>query len=694
MAAAMRHDLEARQPSSSTRSRAARSSASSPTTEAQREIWLADQLGQEASLAYNESVVAAPARRARRRRAAPALDALVERHEALRATICARRHRAADRRAPAPVALAAARPAAPSTSRPERQASAAAGARAAVESRSTLEHGPLFRAALSRLAADQHVLLFTAHHSVCDGWSWGVIADDLGRSTPRTLGAGPTPRCAGAATSTTPPGSSRRGREPGDAGARALLARALLRRHVPVLDLPARPRRARPCAPSARGARTTCSSATLVDALRKLGAQAGRQPVRRRCSRGFAALLHRLTGQDDLVVGIPAAGQSASGMPSAGGPLRQPAAAARRASMPAAAVRGRCVRQSRHHAARRLRAPDATFGTLLQQAAGAARSEPAAAGQRDVQRRPATRRRPGRCSRICDVGARCEPAALRELRAVPQRRAGGRRACGSSASTTPTCSTPRPCGAGSALFECLLRRPRAMRARRSRPLDMLPAAEERRRCARCSRHRRPLRRDAADARGSSGARRPPRPSAWRCATARARCSYAELDAARQPPGARPARARRAAPASAWACALSRGTDMVVACWRAEGRRRLRAARPGVPDRRASTTMPRTRGSSLLVTRASIASAPRAWRSDAAGRLSRSTPTPPGAAIRRRRWRPARWTPDGRRGLRDLHLGLDRQAQGRAACRTARSANFLQSMRSEPGIAGDDRLRAP
>ena len=58
-----------------------------PTTEAQREIWLADQLGAEASLAYNESaslwfdgVLDAAALDA-------ALALLGERHEALRSTV-------------------------------------------------------------------------------------------------------------------------------------------------------------------------------------------------------------------------------------------------------------------------------------------------------------------------------------------------------------------------------------------------------------------------------------------------------------------------------------------------------------------------------------------------------------------------------------------------------------------------------
>lgn len=42
-----------------------------------------------------------------------------------------------------------------------------------------LTAAPLFRIALLRLAPDRHVLLLTAHHIVCDGWSMQVLLDDL-----------------------------------------------------------------------------------------------------------------------------------------------------------------------------------------------------------------------------------------------------------------------------------------------------------------------------------------------------------------------------------------------------------------------------------------------------------------------------------------------------------------------------------
>ncbi|MFC1431718.1 non-ribosomal peptide synthase/polyketide synthase [Streptacidiphilus sp. N1-3] len=42
-----------------------------------------------------------------------------------------------------------------------------------------LRRGPLLRAVLVRESADSHVLLLTAHHIVTDGWSMGVVLDEL-----------------------------------------------------------------------------------------------------------------------------------------------------------------------------------------------------------------------------------------------------------------------------------------------------------------------------------------------------------------------------------------------------------------------------------------------------------------------------------------------------------------------------------
>jgi hypothetical protein len=62
---------------------------------------------------------------------------------------------------------------------PEQEAQVRALAREAVRQPFDLVHGPLLRATLLRLAAEDHVLLLTMHHLVSDGWSRGVFWHEL-----------------------------------------------------------------------------------------------------------------------------------------------------------------------------------------------------------------------------------------------------------------------------------------------------------------------------------------------------------------------------------------------------------------------------------------------------------------------------------------------------------------------------------
>ena len=44
-----------------------------------------------------------------------------------------------------------------------------------------LFEGPLFRAIWLELCDEQHELILLAHHVICDGWSFYVILDELGK---------------------------------------------------------------------------------------------------------------------------------------------------------------------------------------------------------------------------------------------------------------------------------------------------------------------------------------------------------------------------------------------------------------------------------------------------------------------------------------------------------------------------------
>ncbi len=161
-----------------------------------------------------------------------------------------------------------------------------------------LARAPLVRARLLRLHAGEHLLLLTFHHAVSDGWSLGVALGDLA-----SLYAGeplpPLPvQYADYAV-----------------WQRELLSGERLERQLaywrerlaglPPLELPAdRPR------PPVRGHRgggvAVALPASLAAPLRRLGRAAGATLFMTLLS-GFAAVLARWSGQDDLAVGTAVA---------------------------------------------------------------------------------------------------------------------------------------------------------------------------------------------------------------------------------------------------------------------------------------------------------------------------------------------------------------------------------------------------
>ncbi|MFF4383569.1 non-ribosomal peptide synthase/polyketide synthase [Kitasatospora sp. NPDC001547] len=101
-----------------------------------------------------------------------ALDALVERHEALRTCYAERDGRARQVvRPPHPVAL-------PCEDVRPQDLDALLERIAATPF--DLAEGPVLRAHLARTAADEHVLALAVHHIATDGWSMGVLGRDLG----------------------------------------------------------------------------------------------------------------------------------------------------------------------------------------------------------------------------------------------------------------------------------------------------------------------------------------------------------------------------------------------------------------------------------------------------------------------------------------------------------------------------------
>ncbi|MFG2089018.1 amino acid adenylation domain-containing protein [Spirillospora sp. NPDC048824] len=159
-----------------------------------------------------------------------------------------------------------------------------------------LAAGPLLRARLLRLGDDDHVLALTVHHIVFDGWSQGVLAGDLAAAYAGTPAA---PARAGFADYVA--WSLERARRHGTDQA------AWWKDHLAgapaVLDLPRD--RARPPVQTFRGERTAARTGPeLAAAVDALGVSLGATPYAVLLA-AFGVLLHRLTGQDDLVVATP-----------------------------------------------------------------------------------------------------------------------------------------------------------------------------------------------------------------------------------------------------------------------------------------------------------------------------------------------------------------------------------------------------
>jgi amino acid adenylation domain-containing protein len=149
-----------------------------PLTEPLAEIWLASQVGEGAHLAFNELITLKLEGSLDASALEAALSDLVARHEALRAVFSPDgegfRIRPGLDLSPLRADL--------STLSAEELESALE--RHLDEERSTpfdLKNGPLFRARLLTLGGTRHHLILNAHHLVCDGWSYNVIAADLGR---------------------------------------------------------------------------------------------------------------------------------------------------------------------------------------------------------------------------------------------------------------------------------------------------------------------------------------------------------------------------------------------------------------------------------------------------------------------------------------------------------------------------------
>ncbi|MFO1460890.1 MAG: amino acid adenylation domain-containing protein [Verrucomicrobiota bacterium] len=275
-----------------------------PTTEAQREVLAASEMGVEASCSYNESITLELKGILERQALEQAIRLLVDRHEALRSSLSAN-----------DLQMIVARGIEVETTFIDLSGLNEAGrdrelqaiADADMTTPFNLRTAPLFRARLIRLAPERHWLRLTAHHVICDGWSFGILLAELSvLYNAIRRGAVPSlpPAVSFSEFASTVLNFSASPEH--DKVERFWLDR--FEGPLPRMDLPTdRPRGRRQ---DFRGHRLDIElPPEVVRGLRETATRAGASFVTILLAT-YELLLHKLTGSDELVVGLPAAGQS------------------------------------------------------------------------------------------------------------------------------------------------------------------------------------------------------------------------------------------------------------------------------------------------------------------------------------------------------------------------------------------------
>ncbi len=149
-----------------------------PATESQREIWTSVQFGgDDANCAFNEAITVKLTGQIDTQALQHSIYQLITRHDGLRTTF-------------SPDGTKLVISAEPnldfslddlSSLNKEEQIQQISQLEAnAVKTPFNLENGPLFRTTLIKTQNDEHLLLITSHHIICDGWSIWVILEELG----------------------------------------------------------------------------------------------------------------------------------------------------------------------------------------------------------------------------------------------------------------------------------------------------------------------------------------------------------------------------------------------------------------------------------------------------------------------------------------------------------------------------------
>ncbi|EEF63071.1 type I polyketide synthase [Pedosphaera parvula] len=280
------------------------SSKTLPLTEGQREIWYGVQRADGVSCAFIQSVMIQLQGELNVPVLLDTMEWLVERHEALRITFSPVGdvqfiHAAGPVQMPimdlSPLSMEAQRE---QLSKLQRDA---------VTEQFDLVNGPMFRMRLIKLGPETHTLLLAVHHLICDGSSLGILLQELGErySFQATAQSDPCETPLGFGKFIMDQEITRQG--PSRARAEAFWLEQYSG-GAPVMELPAdfvRPKKRN----FMGGSQSMPLDGSLCQALKDLS-------KKQRCTlfttvlAGYYLLLHRLTGQAEIVVGLPMTSRS------------------------------------------------------------------------------------------------------------------------------------------------------------------------------------------------------------------------------------------------------------------------------------------------------------------------------------------------------------------------------------------------
>ncbi|SEN57014.1 amino acid adenylation domain-containing protein [bacterium A37T11] len=170
-----------------------------------------------------------------------------------------------------------------------------------------LSDGPLFRAYIHLLNETNTKLTITAHHLVCDGWSLGILLQDLSKFY-NAYSQELQPMLPTAISMSDYALEELSFIQSNEYKKMEAYWVGLFRSGVPLVDLPTDNPRTSPRTYEAKRHDFPLDS-SLMSTVKKLGASKGISLVNTLIC-AFEVLLYKITGQQNLVLGLPSAGQS------------------------------------------------------------------------------------------------------------------------------------------------------------------------------------------------------------------------------------------------------------------------------------------------------------------------------------------------------------------------------------------------